>query len=351
MIVLASTAVVGLSAGGWIAAHGRTAPNRHAAGPEAVEILHKTAPSVFVVKRFDRQGELVALGSAVQVQGGHLVTSEHVVSDAASLRVEQSGKVWPATIAGCDDRHDLCLLEAAGLRAPGVPLRLATPARAGETVYAIGAPEGVELVISAGLVSGLRTIRGESELVMTAPVSEGSSGGGVFDQRARLLGLTAAQISNGEDLNLAVPAEWIAALIAHAAAPNHRPSEKRLPTALRTLCVGSFGSSDEAPRTRELLVVSLFARATALTESCANADGEIRGQVEGLQLNAPAASNGSVTAARLALHLSDRSGAILWADNESFRGNPGQDGLQHVVARAVARLMASRLLAGMPSRP
>ncbi len=304
-----------------------------------------------MVKRFDRQGELTALGSAVEIQGGHLVTSEHVVNDAASLRVQQAGSVWPATIAACDDRHDLCLLEAIGLDAPGVPLRLATPVRAGETVFAIGAPEGLDLVISEGLVSGLRTIRGEAELVMTAPVSQGSSGGGVFDQKARLLGLTAAQISNGEDLNLAVPAEWIAALIARAGtASRRRPRSLPLP-AVRTVCVGSFGSSDDAARVRELLVASLFARATALTEACGDADGEIRGNVEELQFAPPATPAARLTATRLALHLSARSGVILWADDESFRGATGHDGLRRVVEHAMARLAAAKLIASRRPDP
>ena len=57
----------------------------------------------------------------------------------------------------------------------------------GATVYAIGTPRGLELTMSAGLVSSLRkNAAGQVILVQTsASISGGSSGGGLFDDRAR----------------------------------------------------------------------------------------------------------------------------------------------------------------------
>jgi S1-C subfamily serine protease len=50
----------------------------------------------------------------------------------------------------------------------------------GERVYAIGAPEGLELTLSDGLVSGFRHRNGQRVIQNTAPISHGSSGGGLL---------------------------------------------------------------------------------------------------------------------------------------------------------------------------
>jgi S1-C subfamily serine protease len=86
----------------------------------------------------------------------------------------------------------------------------------GESVYAIGTPRGLELTMSAGLVSSLRkNTAGQIVLVQTsASVSGGSSGGGLFDDSGALVGLTTLGSVTGDaqNLNFAIPADWIVEL-------------------------------------------------------------------------------------------------------------------------------------------
>ena len=59
----------------------------------------------------------------------------------------------------------------------------------GEPVYAVGAPQGLELSLSEGIVSQLRG--GPPPLIQTTvAISEGSSGGGLFNAEAELVGIT-----------------------------------------------------------------------------------------------------------------------------------------------------------------
>jgi S1-C subfamily serine protease len=85
----------------------------------------------------------------------------------------------------------------------------------GSNVYAIGTPRGLELTMSAGLVSSLRrNASGQVVLVQTsASISRGSSGGGLFDEKGALIGLTTLAITgDAQNLNFAIPADWIAEL-------------------------------------------------------------------------------------------------------------------------------------------
>ena len=76
-------------------------------------------------------------------------------------------------------------------------------------MYAIGAPQGLDLTISEGIVSSLRDVPGGTVIQTTAPVSRGSSGGGLFDASGRLVGIVTFQHRYGQNLNFALPADWI----------------------------------------------------------------------------------------------------------------------------------------------
>lgn len=91
-------------------------------------------------------------------------------------------------------------------------MRSSRTLKTGERVYAVGAPQGLELTLSEGLISGLRPTD-DAQLVQTsAPISPGSSGGGLFDSKGQLVGVTTLYLKEGQNLNFAVPAEWISAL-------------------------------------------------------------------------------------------------------------------------------------------
>jgi hypothetical protein len=89
----------------------------------------------------------------------------------------------------------------------------------GEPVVAIGNPIGLEYTVSTGIVSGIRQ-RAETfkMLQMTTPISPGSSGGPIIDEHGAVVGVATATIEAGQNLNFAVPARYLRALL-HAPRP------------------------------------------------------------------------------------------------------------------------------------
>ena len=65
----------------------------------------------------------------------------------------------------------------------------------------------LELTVAEGLVSSKRTHKGSKLVQTSAPISHGSSGGGLFDARGELLGITTFYFAGGQNLNFAVAAE------------------------------------------------------------------------------------------------------------------------------------------------
>jgi serine protease Do len=172
------------------------------------ELFKAISGSVFTVEGLSNSG-VTSLGTGVVVQTNELVTNWHVVKKAVSLRVKKGDRSWIAAVVRVDVQHNLCRLRAYGLEAKSIFIRPSSSLEVGESVYAIGAPQGLEVTLSEGLISGLREY-GDARLIQTtAAISPGSSGGGLFDTQARLVGITTFVVLNGQNLNLALPGEWV----------------------------------------------------------------------------------------------------------------------------------------------
>jgi tetratricopeptide (TPR) repeat protein len=176
------------------------------------ELFKRVSHSVFIVEVVNKRGSLIATGSGVAMESDKVVTNNHVIKGGASLRIRQGDRTWPAHVTHVDSYHDLCLLTVEGLKAPVVPVRLSSVLTVGERVYSIGAPEGLELTISEGLISGLREFKQARIIQTSAAISHGSSGGGLFDAQGQLVGITSLFLKEGQNLNFALPGEWVLAL-------------------------------------------------------------------------------------------------------------------------------------------
>lgn len=77
----------------------------------------------------------------------------------------------------------------------------------GEPVYSIGTEAGLERSFGAGIVSGIRQWEGVRIVQNSAPTWHGSSGGGLFDSRGNLVGITTAISTIAANLNFSIAAE------------------------------------------------------------------------------------------------------------------------------------------------
>lgn len=189
-------------------------PSSAAPTPESAEgVFQRLSPSVFVIEALDESGSVVATGSGVMIDPGQVVTNKHVIEQGTAWTISHGREVWPASVARVDAAHDLCELKVPVFGALPVAMRNSSSLVVGERVYAIGAPEGLELTLSEGLISGFRDFDGKRVIQTSAPISPGSSGGGLFDAQGRLIGITTFSTKEGQNLNFALPAEWVEALL------------------------------------------------------------------------------------------------------------------------------------------
>ncbi|WP_374476542.1 tetratricopeptide repeat protein [Zoogloea sp.] len=186
---------------------------------DAKRVFSLASPSVVTVRTEDDKGVAEGQGSGVVVAPQRVVTNCHVIENAPVIRVFVGDKGLPAVWLRRNAIQDLCLLQVDGLGAASARLREGAVPAVGEPVFAVGNPLGFGLAVSAGLVAVAEQAQPQPYLVSTAPQSPGSSGGGLFDREGRLVGVTRAILGTGQNLNMAMSAAGVAALLAGGDVP------------------------------------------------------------------------------------------------------------------------------------
>jgi serine protease Do len=149
---------------------------------------------------------------------GTIVTNNHVVKNAKSITVTLSdGQSYPAKVIGADPRTDLAVVKvSAGHPLPFVELGDSRAVIPGEWVIAMGNPFGLSNTVTAGIVSALGRDIGDGPydrfIQIDAPINEGNSGGPLFDQKGRVIGINTAILSpsgGSVGIGFAIPSDMI----------------------------------------------------------------------------------------------------------------------------------------------
>ena len=184
----------------------------------AVSVAQKCANAVFYIEMYDDDGWCLGSGSGFFIDpSGIAVTNYHVIDGCTSATVMlANGNVYD--IIGVYDYNiekDIALIQVDGEGFDILPLGDSEGIVAGEEVYAIGSPSGLDNTISTGIISNVkRYVDGMDYIQFTAPISCGSSGGALLDETYSVIGITSAYwIGTGDNgtqnLNLAIPISLI----------------------------------------------------------------------------------------------------------------------------------------------
>jgi serine protease Do len=196
----------------------------------AKDIVKRSSPAIV---RIDAGRDKVGTGFILD-KAGLVATNLHVVLGESTIKVRLfDGSQYPVLqIAGIDIERDLALLRISPPKGlPTLKLGDSDAVAAGDQIIAIGNQLGeFDYSVTSGLVSQVRHAcdreaiakqRCKQEftlLQISAPISLGSSGGPLFNQTGEVVGVTTAIITAGQNLNFAVPGNYLKPLIAQPGA-------------------------------------------------------------------------------------------------------------------------------------
>ena len=203
--------------------------------PLSSEQIYKQASNSIVVLKTPEGS-----GSGVVVAPGIVLTNCHVTQQGPVAVYYRKTQYAAVVVAGDEEKMDYCILKVAGLPAAPAAMGPLSDVAPGQRVYSLGSPRGLELTFAEGMVSALRSIPGMPLPIIqtTAPISPGSSGGGLFDEFGRVIGITTIFLTESQNLNFAMPVELYRSLIAapapHPATPAVLSVPVNPPTARQT---------------------------------------------------------------------------------------------------------------------
>jgi len=240
----------GVGAGSFAVTHdgGSTPAAATAAAPLAASAAQTTAAGTLSVNQIYRQAgpgvvEITSTlsgggsfpfggqgGGGSQAQGsgfvydtqGHVITNQHVVDGASSVKVKLAdGSSYAATVVGTDPSTDIAVLKIDAPAAKLHPLALDDSSRVqvGDGVVAIGSPFGLENTVTSGIVSALhRQIQAPNQFTINdaiqtdAAINHGNSGGPLLDTSGHVVGINVQIDSNSngsEGVGFATPIDTV----------------------------------------------------------------------------------------------------------------------------------------------
>ncbi len=167
--------------------------------------------------------EGVSLGSGfVMEANGYIVTNDHVVDGASSVRVRFDDETeYDAEVIGTDTQTDLALLKIEAENLPTLPLGDSDALRVGEDVIAVGNPFGLGGTVTRGIVSAVsRDINAGPyvDFIQTdAAINRGNSGGPLLNLDGEVIGVNSAIYSpNGGSVGVgfAIPSNTVEYVVA-----------------------------------------------------------------------------------------------------------------------------------------
>jgi hypothetical protein len=178
-------------------------------GQDATVIYKNTVNSTVTIETDN------GLGSGFFVAQNIIATNYHVIEGATQASCYINNSTTKYKIDGylaADKSVDLILLKVSTLNKPALVFTSETVSP-GQKIYAIGSPKGLPATISDGIVSGMRDFEGYKLIQMTAPISPGSSGGPVLNSKGQLIGISVSQLTEGQNLNFAIPKSYLEVLL------------------------------------------------------------------------------------------------------------------------------------------
>jgi len=180
----------------------------------AKQIAAKYVNAVVYIEVSDSNHKAIASGSGFIVDSnGTVVTNFHVIEGCsyANVTLQNGTKYDVKSVLNYSEKQDIAILKLSNASGLGITsLGDSSTVELGDSVVAIGSPEGYSNTLSIGIISGInrKNDRG-NDFQTTASITHGSSGGALFDIYGNVIGMTYSGYDSAGDIGFAIPSNEI----------------------------------------------------------------------------------------------------------------------------------------------
>lgn len=176
------------------------------------QIIRDQGKSVVFIGVYDNKENLILFGSGFFISSdGFIITNYHVIEKGYSAVIKRiDGKFYDEVyLISCDEEKDIALLKVDETNSPFAILGDSQTASQGDKVITIGNPQGFQNTVSDGIISAVRDVERIKLFQITCPISQGSSGGPLYNLRGEVIGIATLMSDVGQNLNFAIPINYI----------------------------------------------------------------------------------------------------------------------------------------------
>ena len=149
-------------------------------------------------------------GTGVVVSKEYVATDCHVIANTLGANISKFDDTYKPIGFKADWKHDLCLLKFEELPFKPFSLRDSKTLQYEEDVFSVSFPNGSNVPQpSYGSVKGIHRLDNSVIIRSDAAFSLGSSGGGLFDEKNNLVGITTFKSPGPQGFFYSLPVEWI----------------------------------------------------------------------------------------------------------------------------------------------
>lgn len=130
------------------------------------------------------------LGSGVIIATDRVATNCHVTRSGQRIIVVKSGQYYPVIAQAALPEFDVCLLKTRSMPLPQAPLAEGDDLELGDDINIYGYPMALGMRVLKGAIVGLHQYNDQKVIEISAGFMQGASGGGVFNDAGKLIGLT-----------------------------------------------------------------------------------------------------------------------------------------------------------------
>ncbi len=180
------------------------------------EKIKSSYDPVVTLVTYDASGGFLGFASAFFINDdGYAVTSRHVLYGAGkAVAIFRQKEYLPVeSVVDEDSFRDVAIIKIRAKNTPFLKLGNSDTIKIGNEIYSIGTPLGLPSTVSKGIVSQIRDLSGLKIFQIDASISAGSSGGPLLDSRFRTVGIITAYFREGQNLNFAIPINYVKTLL------------------------------------------------------------------------------------------------------------------------------------------
>nr|WP_225639195.1 Do family serine endopeptidase [Candidatus Profftia sp. (ex Adelges kitamiensis)] len=183
--------------------------------PSLAPMLDKVLPAVVSVhvegmqntrisRGVERQFEGLGSGVIIDATKGYVLTNNHVISDATTIKVQlNNGREYATKLIGRDEQSDIALIQLIGAKnLIAIKIADSDKLRVGDFAVAVGNPFGIGQTATSGIISALGrsglNLEGLENFIQTdAAINRGNSGGALINLQGELIGINTAILAPG----------------------------------------------------------------------------------------------------------------------------------------------------------